>query len=740
MKHTFRTMLVVFVAVATVALVGCLKDEEDNDEVIDYVSVNPEYVPIDWQTTTVVVADDSTGTYQFQFTGSVPDIHTGSIITIDRDTAVLYRYVISSSVNGNMMSVTTTEAYLTDIFANTDFTLTTDNHAKKKVKGSVFYPVEAYIIGDDGDYRPLDMKRKGETRFTRNLWSSPEFNMDGQVLFSAENCSIYMERLNLSLGLDLEIYMNFGGRNRLEFVADAYERYRSQAMKVSAALIGKFDTEQKIRCDIEGDFNYSPDYDLWKPNLFRPVPIRFVVGGVPIVITLRCDLFRQIQASGSGVISAYTGVKDNAEGRLGFEWQQGGTITPMSSFENSLELTPPTLEGRGQLQAKVWVFPRVSVMLNDAVGPSFDFMPYLADTVRGGFREQMLGSGNDYCAWSLDCHAGIDLRGGLSLRFFGYEMENQSSPIWKWRDWRLYHSPKRIVHVSGRSSVGETEIIRFNVYDQNYLFNTEVLTPLPQIVKFEADGQLSSEFGLVHNGTVSVAWTPTDDDVLYAKLYDMYGNVIAWDTVKIGNSQPLDEWVDLGLPSGILWASCNVGAMSPEEYGDYFAWGETEPKSVYNWSTYRYCTVDGSGDLSTLTKYNTSSTYGTVDNLTTLDSSDDAAAFRLGNGARTPTKEEWKELLVNTTMVWTTLNGVNGRMFTGSNSNTIFLPAAGTRYESELDEVGSIGWYWSASLGTIYHPYYAWKFRLERSEVFIYEDFYDYERYHGLPVRAVRDR
>ena len=730
MKYTFRIMLVVVMATLTTTFVGCLKDEEDKVEEFNQVFVNPEYVPIDWQTTTVIVADDSAGTYQFQFTDRVPDIHTGSIITIDRDTAVLYRYVISSSVSGNNLSVTTTEAYLTDIFANTDFTLATDDHSKPKSKGSVYYPVEAYLINEDGDYWPLDMKHKGETRFTHNLWNSPNFNMDGQVLFSAENCSIYMERMNFSLGLDLEMYMNFGGRNRLEVVADAYERYRSQAMKVSAALIGKFDTEQIIRCDVDGDFSYSPDYDLWKHNLFRPVPIKFVVEGVPIVITMRCDLFRQVQASGSGRVSAYTGVTDHAEGRLGFEWQQTGSIIPVASFDNTLELTPPTLEGKGQLQAKVWAFPRVSVMLYDALGPSFDFMPYLADTVRGGFREQILGSGNDYCAWSLDCHAGIDLRVGLSQRFFGYEVENQSTPVWKWRNWRLYHSPKRIVHASGRSSVGESEAIRFNVYDQNYLFNTEVLTPLPQIVKFEAGGQLSSEYSIVHDGMVSVTWTPIANDVLYARLYDMDGNVIAWDTV---NLQPSGDWVDLGLPSGLLWAEDNLGANSPEEYGDYYAWGETQTKSVYEWSTYAYA-YGGASDQ--LTKYCNNSSYGYngyTDSRTILEASDDAATARLGNGARIPTADEWRELINNTTSEWTTQNGVYGLRFTAANGNSLFLPAAGGRYGSELSYAGSIGNYWSASLFAFY-PRYAWCFGFGSDD----QSMYHGNRYYGFSVRAVR--
>lgn len=203
-----------------------------------------------------------------------------------------------------------------------------------------------------------------------------------------------------------------------------------------------------------------------------------------------------------------------------------------------------------------------------------------------------------------------------------------------------------------------------------------------------------------------------------------------------GSGQTTGDWVDLGLPSGLLWAKCNLGANAPEEYGNYYAWGETTTKGVYNWSTYRYCTVDGASVLQTLTKYNTSSSYGTVDNLTTLQAMDDAATQALGSGARTPTIEEWRELIDNTTVEWTTLNGVNGRKFTAANGNTLFLPAAGFRFGSELYDAGGYGRYWSSSLDES-GPYNAWYFDFYSGDQFMYYYYY-YGRYFGLSVRPVR--
>ena len=195
------------------------------------------------------------------------------------------------------------------------------------------------------------------------------------------------------------------------------------------------------------------------------------------------------------------------------------------------------------------------------------------------------------------------------------------------------------------------------------------------------------------------------------------------------------NWVDLGLPSGLLWATRNVGATSPEEYGDYFAWGETIPKYVYNWDNYRYC----KGQYNWLTKYCNMSDYGYcgpysrfTDDLTTLQPSDDAATVNWGGDARTPTEAEWEELIDHTTAQWTTRNGVNGRLFTGANGNSLFLPAAGGR-DSSLAGAGSVGRYWSSSLSMVF-PSDAICFGFG-SDVQATGHGY---RYFGFCVRAVR--
>ena len=186
------------------------------------------------------------------------------------------------------------------------------------------------------------------------------------------------------------------------------------------------------------------------------------------------------------------------------------------------------------------------------------------------------------------------------------------------------------------------------------------------------------------------------------------------------------EWVNLGL--SVKWATCNVGATTPEDYGDYYAWGEIATKNTYNWSTYTLA----NGNYDALTKYCNSSSYGTVDNKTTLEAADDAATQNWGGNWRMPTNDEWQELKDNCTWTWTTKNSVNGYEVKATNGNSIFLSAAGYRFDGELDLAGSCGYYWSSSL-SVFNPYVAQCMLFDSGYHRTNDDYRDY----GLSVRPV---
>ena len=167
-------------------------------------------------------------------------------------------------------------------------------------------------------------------------------------------------------------------------------------------------------------------------------------------------------------------------------------------------------------------------------------------------------------------------------------------------------------------------------------------------------------------------------------------------TVTGGSSgDSSEEVVDLGLPSGLKWRGWNVGASKPEEYGNYYAWAETSPKSSYSSSNYKYKATDYGDGMIVYAKYDPTPIHG--DGKTVLEAEDDAASVNLGNGWRTPTFNEFKELRENCTWAWTTRNGVNGMLVTGPNGKSIFLPGGGWYTNTTLTGKTTYGSYWTAT-------------------------------------------
>ena len=176
------------------------------------------------------------------------------------------------------------------------------------------------------------------------------------------------------------------------------------------------------------------------------------------------------------------------------------------------------------------------------------------------------------------------------------------------------------------------------------------------------------------------------------------------------------EYVDLGLPSGVKWATCNVGANKPEEYGYYFAWGETRPKTEYTEENSLTCGKQMS-DISGNVNY-------------------DAATANWGGDWRMPTNYELGELRDECIWTWTMQNGVEGCNVKGPSGNSIFLPAAGYRYGTSLSYDGFDGHYWSS---TPYESYSYEAYFLDFGSSYSYQNVGWRGRHSGLPVRPVAE-
>lgn len=250
------------------------------------------------------------------------------------------------------------------------------------------------------------------------------------------------------------------------------------------------------------------------------------------------------------------------------------------------------------------------------------------------------------------------------------------------------------------------------------------------------------------NATSNIIWTSSDETVITVSnegVITAVGCGTATITVTVQDNTTIKTtclvtvadangyaYVDLDLPSGTLWATCNVGADSPLDYGDYFAWGEVNGydsgKNSFSWQTYKYC----NGSSTSMTKYCEDSDYGKFDNKAELELSDDAARANWGGSWRMPSTEQFKELYNECTWTWTTQNGIVGyKVSSKKNSNYIFLSAAGYR-SSSLSCAGSYGNYWSRSLD-LYHNGYAYYLYFSSYDGYFFSEY----RCYGHSVRPV---
>ncbi|MBO7231979.1 MAG: InlB B-repeat-containing protein, partial [Bacteroidales bacterium] len=339
------------------------------------------------------------------------------------------------------------------------------------------------------------------------------------------------------------------------------------------------------------------------------------------------------------------------------------------------------------------------------------------------------------CEWTWTEYLGVygyDVKGPNGNRMFlphYKEASDMLSDRWFYR-WSsnclnnndTYYNPEEFAYTMSESGFGEAHrsfgLFVRAVYDKSL--------PKYSVLTFNANGGE----GLMHPQQFNKGVSQSIDSVRYT---NGVLNFVAWNTQPDGSGQSfangqeitLDKnttlyaqwalangeengygYVDLGLPSGTKWAIYNVGATTPEGYGDYFAWGETSPKDNYDWSTYKYC----NGSSSTLTKYCHDSYYGQngfVDYLETLELVDDAAQVNWGGNWRMPSKEEFVELYANCSFSWYSHNGVEGTLVVSKiNKNRIFFPAAGEMYGDRLNSSGTDGSFWTSSNETSAYNFY----------------------------------
>ena len=659
-KNIFFSLLIL--------LMSC-SDESNTPEIPDKYQnaiINPDYVPIQWENATISLCDTLTGQIVFTTTEK-PAIETGSVISVNlADTATHVFIVNKITLKDNTYTLETERGTLANIFSNTSFILDTSGNSDiVSSQSNVFRPVKSIYVDENGKKVVVDeFPTRGETSFTKDIWEDTIFETEKLILAEADNWCFYVKNADFRMDVDLEMKMNFGEPTLWKTINEGLNLYRSGNLEVEAYLKGTAEANSEVRLEGWGGGSYEKGYELVKHDLFKPIGKLFMVYNiVPVYLELNADLYKEANAHVDFYGSVSTGFNNTSIGKIGMSWKQNGNqIKPIAEFENVTDPIFPTLNGYGRIEGKIGIFPRVRVTIYNSIGLSFDIKPYLKTVVQGGFGQEMIQDNTDFIALELDNYIGIESAIGFSKMYYNYEVLNKPIIAGEVYEKCIYHSPDSMAELSHNDviAIGESVNFRHGVYDINKLNRTKNLTPLPQIIKYLYSnvntGTEKQEYKTTKNGIVDFTWTPEDkNDILTVSLYRTNGEIVDEFKYLVKDSRE----VDLGL--SVKWANCNLGATSPEDYGDYFAWGDVNP-----WTE----------------KYENDENY-TYPNTLNLSSNKDAATKMWGGTWRMPTKAECVELLNKCSWKLENRGNIKGYKVTGENGNSIFLPLTGSANNDE---------------------------------------------------------
>ena len=648
--------------------------------------------------------DSASGSLSVSYAdGRVPSVSAYQAIVLPAEYGYDIRVIESHRTSGNTLQFETSQGNMNHLFRNTSFTLVTNPAAPTRSAGgrAVYTPVSYGVTDADGHYTELYSRNdltRAEFSNGETLW---EFHTDfnGQDIISGSAGRLYWETLSFDAALEGEFTFDFG-----EKLIDQVRR-RGDIRYFSYRLTGSMEADMKLHYHY--DYSHTEETDEIIDDEFLPTrTFKFMVGTVPVVLNVDTKLGKQTLFEINGRVDATAGVCMGNQLTLGAEWTPASGVQLIKP-ESAPTFTPhlPTIEADATLEGKVSYYPRIEIELYKFFGPWAEPRPYLKSTVEAGMRASM--DGGNHVGWKAGLYNGLDLRVGLGLDVFGWEKDIYESPTMNpVADKLLFQAPARLRLLSPQSGTeveaGESVTARFVA--ESYCPLTQKYYPCPlALVNLRPDaGTCSPAVATADaNGKVSVEWTTTTDSkTLTAHIVDKEGTDIDKAILEINKNEccPDDNHphaIDLGLPSGTKWACCNVGASSPEEYGGYYAWGETEEKSDYTVYTYQYA-KDIDGHNWNDSHWNNSYWINIGSNISGTQY--DVAHVKWGGSWRMPTLNEINELRNNCTWKWITQNGMNGRLVIGPNGNSIFLPATGNRYGTDLFNRGFIGLFWSATL------------------------------------------
>lgn len=768
------------------SIVGCHEDPvtgDDNkkdpnkdktwEEVIDPdgdgIGINPAYVPIDWDNdeATIVSHDAEKGDFTLDFgKNELPEIEEGSILTLDVDTGIFLRKVVSVTESDGKVMLKTEQARLDEVFYDTEFELVMGNYNPRdtaqqepdrpwddpfgagyqddgpawsnatrmeRPSKHVFYPKEIRLQDEDGNWYVASHKG---TRIDADFDKTWEFD-----------CSLF-DKNGFSLSFDGSVTFGFGISLKMNFSTDdswveLYDKYDNNELYLRFTVNPSFNAKANLTLKATGKL---ADEEFKAPIIpsLKLTKLVFMVGGIPVEAGLSLGL----QGIGNTTVdfsgSITTGFDFDFSGQIGFEYSQQRGMEFVGKKNVTFNYNPPTLSFSTTTDIKVGIAPNVELALYEVVGPRVRLLPYVDANIGAGALLD-LTTANPAFGWHVDAGWGLESDCGIKAEVLSKKLfDVNSDPVTLQKKNTFFEAPSGIDIDSDpdRIDLKKWNKVEFEINDRLRALHTPTFIPVCVRFKASDDGKVKYEKDSAEEydqlttfsdagGKAYVWWYPTkNDQELSAIIYDQFGKILSSKDVKIATVPSGISTIDMG--TRVLWASANYGADTPEADGALVGWGDRNGTAKSQCFKKEYGQYEAD-------KKKCYENYGGYDRTRGISgSSKDIVSKKWGGTWHIPTIDDWLELKESCDWKWE-----NGGVYIHSpkTGNTLYLPAAGSRWGDEIQYKGDYGEYWagnSYSQESGDDDRYGYYFYFERGGG---KPNYHYTyRFVGQSIRPVRDR
>ena len=485
--------------------------------VIQTGKTESHYIDIDWTKTTLDSFNETTGTAQLTFTDNVPEMGQLDVVLLPRDGDRVIRLIdnIQQSEGSKTVTLATREGKMGNLFRNTKFTLATEGggHAAPRRaapsadddEGPVYLPTKVEIFTGE-EYVEVYNAEKPTSRNRRapvdleNEFFSWEYNDDGAVLWQQGLQSLSWDKLNFNVGLKGIFSFDFGDV--------PFEKVRMGDLQhLKIALEGGFDMEMVLKYLVASNVEWKKEWTL-KEDVFR-AKYTFMVGAVPVYISVGADLMAEVSLGASGEASITSGIKASNKVTCGVEWSAtNNSVVPIVECEKTMEMVGPDVDIKAHAEARATAYPQIKIGIYKVLCPTISPQPYLKAEADGRLVD------NRYVAWNAGVSSGIDLGLGLSLDLFFWEYELADIDPVNVFDLPLVSLPDEIELLNEPEEevlVNAKREVKYHVTNKVNLTGTTYNAP-GVLVHFEAEGgELEDEYGYTDaEGNVSAFFTLTD--------------------------------------------------------------------------------------------------------------------------------------------------------------------------------------------------------------------------------------